>query len=308
MSLHPFLQKQLQRASALPPLISLPIDQIRAGDATRYLTRLPPDEVHAVEDCAIPGPRGPLRIRIYKPSDAPSLPVTIFFHGSGFVICSIESHDRMCRQICRRSGSVVVSVDYALAPENRFPAAPDDCLAATLWVAAHAHEFGGDGTRIALAGDSAGGNLAAVTAIRLRDEGGPPLRAQLLLYPVTDHYLGQHPSYEERASGYGMTRADMIWFWDHYLPDRADAAEPHASPLRTQHLGDLPPTFLVTAEYDVLRDEGEAFAVRLCAAGVPVTQKRYADANHGFMFWVGKMESADEAMDSACAWLAKVLA
>ena len=307
MSLHPFLQKILKKSALLPPMTSLPVAELRAGDATRYQTRVPLDEVFATEDRWIPGPHGQLRVRIYTPSAAPALPVTVFFHGSGFVICNIESHDPMCRQICRRSGSIVVSVDYALAPENRFPAAPDDCLAATRWVAEHAHAFGGDAGRLAVAGDSAGGTLAAVTALRLRDQGGPALRGQLLMYPVTDHYSAQHPSYEQRADGFGLTRADMVWFWNHYVPDPEQGAHPHASPLRAKNLAGLPSAFVVTADYDVLRDEGNAYAARLRQAGVPVTLKRYPDANHGFMFWVGIMESAGEAMDASCAWLKEVL-
>jgi acetyl esterase len=215
----------------------------------------------------------------------------------------------MCRHICRRSGSLVLSIDYALAPEHPFPAAPDDCLAAVRWVVTHAAQFGGDAARLAVAGDSAGGNLATVTALRLRDEGnGPKLRAQLLMYPVVDHYSARHPSYEERREGLSLTRDDMIWFWNHYLPDLAWATSPQVSPLRAASLKDLPPAFIITAEYDVLRDEGEAYATRLRADGVPTEQRRYTDANHGFMFWVDLIESATQAMDEACAWLKARLA
>ena len=303
MSLHPTLAAMLEKAAAMPPMVSLPIATIRAGDATRYNVGVPLDDVASAEDRIIAGPGGDLRIRIYRPDAADGHAVTVFFHGSGFVICSIESHDAMCRQICRRSGSIVVSVDYRLAPEHKFPAAPDDCLAATRWVGAHAREFGGDPARLAVAGDSAGGNLAAVTALRARDEGGPALRAQLLLYPVIDHYSVERPSYRERGSGYGLTREVMVWFWNHYLEQPQAGAHPHASPIRADSLAGLPPAYVVTGEYDPLRDEGEDYAEKLQRAGVPVQLQRYPDMNHGFLFWVGFIEGSTVAMNAACAWL-----
>jgi len=307
MPLHPTLVAMLEKSARLPPMTSVPLATIRAGDATRYKVGVTPDEVASTEDRLIAGPRGDIRIRIYRPDDQPDRPVTVFFHGSGFVICSIESHDDMCRQICRRAGTVVVSVDYRLAPENKFPAAPDDCYAATCWVAAHAGEFGGDPMRLAVAGDSAGGNMAAVVAQRTRDEHGPRLKAQLLLYPVTDHVSVMRPSYEERATGYGLTRDAMLWFWGLYLESPEHGEHPHASPLRAQSLADLPPAYVVTGEYDPLRDEGEAYARALTAARVPTQVIRYPDMNHGFLFWVGLIEGSTVAMDAACAWLRRTL-
>ena len=303
MPLHPTLTSMLAKAAALPPMISLPIASIRATDATRYKIGQPSDEVASIEDRLIPGPAGPMRIRIYRPDAQAGRAVTVFFHGGGFVVCSIESHDDMCRQLCQRSGTVVVSVDYRLAPEHKFPAAPDDCLAATRWVAAHAHEFGGDATRLVVAGDSAGGNLAAVVALRLRDEGGPALAAQLPLYPVTDHYSVQRASYLERATGHSLTREAMAWFWNHYLQDAAHGAHPHASPIRADNLAGLPAAYVVTGEYDPLRDEAEDYARRLLEAGVPAEVTRYDDMNHGFLFWVGHIDTCTRAMDAACAWL-----
>ena len=313
-SLHPTLVAMLEKSAHLPPITAVPVATIRASDATRYKVGVPPDPVASTEDRVIPGPGGDIRIRIYRPDAQSGHAVTVFFHGSGFVICSIESHDDMCRQLCRRAGTVVVSVDYRLAPEHKFPAAHVDCLAATRWVAEHAAEFGGDAARLAVAGDSAGGTMAAVTALRARDEGGPAICAQLLLYPVTDHVSdpansgtsaqrSRHASHEERATGYGLTREAMVWFWNHYLTDPAQGAHPHASPLRAQSLAGLPPAYVVTGEYDPLRDEGEAFAHRLRAAGVPVQLIRYPDMNHGFLFWVGHIEGSTIAMDAACAWL-----
>ena len=199
----------------------------------------------------------------------------VFFHGSGFVLCSLDTHDGMCRNLCAGTGCVVVSVDYRLAPEAKFPAAPDDCLAATRWAVANAAALGADPGRVFVAGDSAGGNLAAVTALRIRDEGGPRLLGQLLIYPVTDYYEPGTPSMIENAEGYGLTRAGMIWFWNHYLAAPSDGANPHASPFRAADLSGLPPALVVTAEYDPLRDEGEYYADRLRQAGVPTQMKRW---------------------------------
>lgn len=286
---------------------TVPVEKIRATDLARYDIGVPRDEVASVEDRFIPGPRGDIRIRIYRPDLQPGRPILVFFHGSAFIICSIDTHDAMCRQICRRGGAVVVSVDYRLAPENKFPAAPDDCFAATKWAAEHAAEIGGDPARLAVGGDSVGGAMAAVAAIRARDEGGPGISAQILLYPVTDHYSVQRPSYAERGSGCGLTRDAMIWAWDLYLQSREQGAHPHASPIRAPSLAGLPKAYVITGEYDLLRDEGEAFAARLQQAGVAVDRRRYDDMNHGFLNWVGLVDRSTEAMDAIGAWMRQSL-
>lgn len=306
MPLHPGLQAMLDQTAHLPAMETLPVATVRAGAETRYAA-VPRPTVGSVEDRSIPGPRGDIRIRIYRPESAGPLPVAVFFHGSGFVICSIDTHDGMCRQICRKTGALVVSVDYALAPENKFPAGPDDCLAATRWVGEHAAELGGDPDRIALAGDSVGGTFSAVTALRIRDEGGPSIAAMLLAYPVTDYPDPGTPSYVERGTGYGLTGDGMRWFWSHYLNDPSEGAHPHASPYRAENLSGLPPAYILTAEYDPLRDEGELFAERLRQAGVPVTLKRYDDMSHGFLSWAGTIDRAEKALDESCAWLRGVL-
>ena len=224
------------------------------------------------------------------------------------MLCSLDTHDGMCRNLCAGGGCVVASVDYRLAPEHKFPAGPDDCLCATRWAAAHAVELGADLGRIAVGGDSAGGTMAAVTALRVRDEGGPAVCAQLLLYPVTDYHTPGTPSYEENAEGYGLTRDTMKWFWAHYLKDASEAANPYVSPLRTPDPSNLAPALVITAQYDPLRDEGELYAEKLKAAGVPTAISRYDGVNHGFMFWVGIVEKADAAMSEACAWLRTIFA
>ncbi len=306
MTLHPQLQAMVAISAGLPPMHTIPVTTIRAGDLARYDFGVAPDAVASVEDRLIPGPAGPLRVRIYRPDGEGMRPVTVFFHGGGFLICSIETHDAMCRRLCRLGRVIVVSVDYRLAPEHKFPAAPDDCLAATKWVAANAATFGGDPARLVVAGDSAGGNLAAVTALRARNEGGPALRAQVLIYPVTDHHSVQRPSYTENGVGCGLTRETMMWFWDQYVVQPADGAHPHASPIRAESLAGLPETYIVTAKYDLLRDEGEAFAERLRQDGVKVSLVRYDDMNHGFLNWVGLIDRSTEAMDATCAWLREV--
>lgn len=304
MALHPMLQGFVDAAARFPPMESLTPQQVRAGDDARYAA-IPRPPVDAVEDRMIPGPRGDIRVRIYSPGASQTLlPVITFFHGSGFCICSIDTHDGLCRQLCNRAKAIVVSVDYALAPENKFPAGVEDSIAAARWVAAHAADLGGDPARLALAGDSAGGTMAIVSALCLRDEGGQPPAAMLLLYPVTDYPDPAPPSYAERGQGCGLTANGMRWFWSHYLEKATDGAHPDASPLRAGALEGLPPTYLMTAEYDILRDEGEAFARRLQAAGIDCTLIRYGDMNHGFMSLVGVLDRADEALDAACNWLA----
>ena len=302
MPVDPQVQVMLDEVAGLPAMHTLPVDIVRAGSEKRFALggrRVP---VGDIEDRAIAGPGGELKLRIYTPKGKGPFPLIVFFHGSGFVICSLDTHDTMCRHLCAGTAAVVVSVDYRLAPEHKFPAAPDDCLAATRWAGAHAAELNADPSRIAVAGDSAGGNLAAVTALRVRDEGGPALCAQLLIYPVTDADTN-NASYRDNAEGYGLTREGMIWFWNHYLGNQADAANPHVSPLRAESLSGLPPAFVQTAEYDPLRDEGELYASRLIAAGVPTKVTRYDGMNHGFFFWYDRIDTTRIAVKEACAWL-----
>ena len=300
----------LDLRAGLPELHMLSVAEARAQFAARDFPGLRRPEVARVVNRDMQGPGGSLGLRIYTPHGTPHgvgpFPLMVFFHGSGFVVCSLDTHDGMCRNLCAGSGCVVVSVDYRLAPEHKFPAAPEDCLAATRWAAANAAALGADPGRIVVAGDSAGGNLAAVTALRIRDEGGPRLAGQLLLYPVTDHYDSNMPSMSENAEGYGLTRAGMIWFWNHYLSDPAQGADSHASPLRAADLRGLPPALVVTAEYDPLRDEGEYYAERLRQAGVPAELKRWEGMNHGFLFWPGVVDKAGAAMDEACAWVRRL--
>jgi acetyl esterase len=304
MPVDPQIQALLEAGRHLPATNTLSVEAARAQYEARIAIMAPPAAVARVAERDMPGPGGTLRLRLYTPHGAGPFPLLVFFHGSGFVLCSLDTHDGICRNLCAGAGCVVASVDYRLAPEHRFPAAPDDCLAATRWCADHAAEIGADADRIIVGGDSAGGNLAAVTALRVRDEGGPRLAGQLLLYPVTDWHSPGWPSYAENAEGYGLTRATMEWFWGHYLADPArEALHPHAAPLRAPDLSRLPPALVTTAEYDPLRDEGEAYAEALRAAGVTVAATRWLGMNHGFYFWAGRVDKATAAMAEASDWL-----
>lgn len=308
MPVDPQIQVLIDARAKLPPMHTLSVADARLQMAARAIPGLRIPEVASVVNRDMQGPAGSLPLRIYTPEGDGPFPIMVFFHGSGFVVCDLDTHDAMCRNLCAGTGCVVVSVDYRLAPENKFPAAPDDCLAATRWAVDNAGLLRGDTSRVIVAGDSAGGNLAAVTALRCRDEDGPALAGQLLIYPVTDYHTPGTPSYEENADGYGLGRAGMEWFWNHYLADPSHATHPHAAPLRANNLGGLPPAYVTTAEYDPLRDEGEYYGQALAAAGVTTRIKRWDGVNHGFFFFVGIVDKSGAAMDEACAWVNEVLA
>src|ERR1700760_1329054 len=239
MPVDPQIQTLLSLRAALPELHTLSVPDARAQFAARDFPGLRKPEIASVVNRDMQGPAGSWGLRVYTPLGDGPFPLMVFFHGSGFVVCSLDTHDGMARNLCAGTGCVVVSVDYRLAPEAKFPAATDDCLAAPRWAQANASSLGADPGRVLVAGDSAGGNLAAVTALRIRDEGGPKLLAQLLIYPVTDHWTGGAASMDENAEGYGLGKAGMIWFWDQYLSDPSQAAHPHVSPLRANDLGRL---------------------------------------------------------------------
>jgi acetyl esterase len=248
-----------------------------------------------VEDRRIPGPSGTIPVRIYTPEGEEPLPVLVYFHGGGWVLCNLGTHDSICRSLANLAGCIVVSVDYRLAPEHKYPAAVEDCYAATCWVAENATAIGGDPKRIAVGGDSAGGNLAAVVTLIARDKNSPSILFQLLIYPVTDYYLPGTASYSENQEGYLLTRRDMIWYFDHYLSDQDEAQDPYVAPLKAPDLSNLPPAMVITAEFDLLRDEGELYAQRLQEADVPVMLKRYNGLIHGLF---GKDDGIDQAIQA----------
>ena len=252
---------------------------------TRPASTPPAPQIGAVRDLTADGPLGTIPLRVYRPGGVPDsrpLPVLVFFHGGGWVIGDIETHDVVCRQVTAEAGISVISVDYRLAPENKFPAAVDDAWAATRWIAAHGAELGIDPARLAVGGDSAGGNLAAVVALLARDAGGPKISLQVLTYPVTD--LGaETKSYADLAEGYMLTRDSMRWFRAHYLSKEEDALDWRVSPIRATSLAGLPPALVITAGFDPLRDEGQAYALRLSEAGVSVDAVCFGGMIHGFV-------------------------
>jgi acetyl esterase len=239
-----------------------------------------PEPVSSVEDRTVSGPEGQIPIRIYTPDGHRPLSILVYFHGGAFTLGSIITEDPVCRMLANGISCLVVSVDYRLAPEHKFPAAVEDCYAATKWVADHAREINGDRTRIAVGGTSAGGNMAAVVALMARARGGPSLMYQLLLYPVTNYDFDTR-SYKENGKDYMLTRDSMMYNWNLYLRSEADGRNPYASPLQAKDLDGLPAALVITAEYDPLRDEGEAYALRMREAGVSVLSKRYDGILHG---------------------------
>ncbi len=266
-------------------------------------------EMASVTDLTCRGPAGDVPVRVYVPTAEPGpRPVLVYFHGGGWVIGDVESHDSTVRALAAASGVTVVSVDYRLAPEHPFPAAVDDCVAAVHWVAepSTAAELAIDPARMAVGGDSAGGNLAAVVAQQLRDT-GPPLRFQLLVYPVTDMHLS-HSSIDENADGYFLTKADMTWFRGHYCANE-DWSDPRTSPLRAtdEAVRGVAPALVITAEYDPLRDEGEAYAAKLQAAGVDARASRYDSVIHGFFSMSDLVPEGKAAIDEAAEALRAAL-
>jgi acetyl esterase len=305
--LDPQARTLLDQIDALdgPPMWQQTAEEARASFALLTAITGPVEDPVPTEDRDVPGPAGDFPVRIYRPDSDQPLPVVVYFHGGGFVIGDIATHDSTCQRLASGVPALVVSVDYRLAPEHRFPAAVDDCDAATRWVSDHAVEMGGDPARLAVAGDSAGGNLAAVVALHARDAGGPPVAFQLLVYPATDMTRAL-PSHTENGKGYLLDSDTMAWFLDNYLAD-ADPRHPDASPLFAHDLSGLPPALVVTAEFDPLRDEGEAYAARLRQAGVAVTTSRYDGMIHGFYGLDSIFDTAKRATADTVATLREAL-
>jgi acetyl esterase len=267
-----------------------------------------PAEVKVV-DRAIPGPAGELPVRLYRPASAPAdarLPCLVYAHGGGWVFGNLDSHDVLCAQFALEAGIVVFAVDYRLAPEARFPGAFDDVVAGLQWVAANAQSIGVDPSRLAIGGDSAGGNLAAAVSLWARDNNGPKLRLQLLAYPVTDA-IGRAESYRRYEDGYGLNAATMEWFFDHYTPDKASRADWRVSPLRAKSLAGLPPALVITAGYDPLRDEGRAYAARLHQEGTQADLMEFGGMLHGFLSSPMLLHGARRGTSLAAATLREAL-
>ncbi|MER2107578.1 MAG: alpha/beta hydrolase [Solibacillus sp.] len=300
-----FLLEQMDAAGA-PPMSSLSPEEARSTTDFSALAGIP-EEVGKVENRTIPGPGGEIPVRIYTPEGEGPFPSLVFYHGGGWVIGDLDTVDVPCRLLTNRANCVVVSVDYRLAPEHKFPAAADDAYAAAKWVVENGPSIQVDSSRVAVGGDSAGGNLAAVVSLLARDKNEIDLAYQLLIYPVTN-YSYETVSYRDNADGYLLTKDSMVWFWDHYLRDAEDGKNPYASPLRTEDLSSLPPTLVITAEFDPLRDEGEAYAQRLKEAGVQVEKTRYNGMIHGFFWMPGALEQGMQAVNQAADALKRAFA
>ena len=298
MPLDPQVKTFLTEAEAL----GLPAYQDLSPQEARRQMRdstVPPDPllmVDRVENRSITGPGGNIGLRLYYPAGDSPFAVLIYYHGGGWVMGDLETHHGLCHALAKKSGCLVVSVDYRLAPEHRHPAAVEDAYAAACWVAQNSAAIQADPARIAVAGDSAGGHLAALVALMARDRNGPHLDMQILIYPITDFNF-ETSSYLKNASGYMLTRDLMRWFWNYYLDPEDPSDHPYVAPLRAQDLSNLPPALVITAEFDPLCDEGEAYAARLLQAGVEVKSIRYEGMVHGFFRMTSRLDKAGEALD-----------
>jgi acetyl esterase len=309
MPVDPQVQLLLDQLAAMggPELHEMEPVQARQVVAAMAQLGPPPEDVAETRDHPIPVPGGSISARSYRPMGTEgTLPVVVFYHGGGWVICDVDMYDAECRRLANLSGCLVFSVEYRLAPEHRFPTAVDDAYAALLWVAEHAPELGGDPSRLAVAGDSAGGNLSAVVSLLARDRQGPAIAFQALIYPAVD-FGTDWPSLTENGEGYFLTRAGMEWFGAHYRGEGTDANDPRLSPLRAPSLAGLPPALVLTAEFDPLRDQGEAYAAALEKAGVPVTLHRYDGMIHGFWTMAGVVSRGTDAMDEVAGSLRQAL-
>lgn len=273
----------------VPPLHRLSLAEARSTYRDICVPDQPPGESASVRSHAVEGPDGPIGLRTYVPDADGSLPALVFYHGGGWMLGGLDTHDALCQALAAETGAVVTAVDYRRAPEHRFPAAVEDCYAATQWVAANADRLGADDGTLVTCGDSAGATLAAAVGMLARDRDGPVIDYQVLAYPPTDHSFDT-ASYRENAQGYFLTREDMLRFWGGYLRSEADGRHPYASPLRAERLAGLPATFVLTCGFDPLRDEGVALADRLAAAGVPTRHVQYDDMIHGFLTMLAEPE------------------
>ena len=284
------------------PLHELTPAQARKNE---MLVLEPGPAMSSVTDVSITGPGGKLDLRVYDPHGDDPKPTLLWFHGGGWVLGDLDMEDGTCRRIAARAGCKVVSVDYRLAPESKFPAAPEDCYAAASWVAANGWSIGLDGGVLAVGGDSAGGTLAAAVCLMARDRTGPPIRHQLMVCPVMDRDFST-PSYLECGDSFRPTTQLMRWFWRHYLEDPEDVSDPRAAPLRAGDFSDLPPATIITAEYDVLRSEGEEYAARLRDPGGQVTLTRYEGTIHFLVLLADRIDKGRRALDElarALAWI-----
>lgn len=306
MAIDPQIAAMLAAMPEWPGVRQVPLDMLRQSvrESSMAIPGAQDAVIADVQDHTIAGPGGPLGLRLYTPEGQGPFPVTVFMHGGGFVVGDLDTQDMIARALCAWGETLVVSVDYRLAPEHPFPAGPEDAFAALVWASREIAAFGGDPARLAVAGDSAGGNLACAAALRARDEGGPALRAQINFYGSCGYPSTDTPSSREFADGPILRKDDVDWFWEQFLSDPATQQDdPMASPSRAADLSRLPPAFIATAECDPSRDDTEAFAAKLRAAGVEVEFHRYEGMVHGFVSWVGFLPGARNALTDAAGFL-----
>ncbi|MFE5400942.1 alpha/beta hydrolase [Streptomyces sp. NPDC056580] len=290
-------------ASGLPPVYTLPHQEARERMRAAFI-KGDPEPIDKIEDLRIPAEHGGIPARLYHPAPAETLPLVLFFHGGGWTVNDLDTHDRLCTLLANGSHSVVLAVDYRRAPEHKYPAAADDAWTALLWAAGDQHGLAVNRSRIAVVGDSSGGTLAAALALKARDHGGPAITQQVLFYPVTDYLDPRTASYVTRATGYSLNLPFMQWSWDNYLPATWSRDDAHLFPLRALSLAGLPPALVLTAEFDPLRDEGIAYAQRLKEAGVRTEHWHFADQMHGFAMQTRAIARARKAVEDVAAHLA----
>ncbi|WP_158575837.1 alpha/beta hydrolase [Streptomyces corynorhini] len=293
-------------ASGLPPVHSLPAAQARRRMRSAFIWG-DPEPIEHRKDLIAPGPAGDLPVRLYHPAPGRRLPLIVFFHGGGWIVNDLDTHDRLCARLAVESSCAVLSVDFRCAPEHPYPAPVEDGYAALVWAASHGDVLGVDTSRVAVAGDSSGGTVATAVCMTARDRGGPVIGQQTLIYPVTDHLDPPTASYRERGTGYSLNRGFMEWAWQAYLPAEWSATDPRLFPLRAADLRGLPRTLMLTAEFDPLRDEGIAYADRLSEAGVPTEHWHFDDQMHGFALQTHAIDRARRAVADTARHIAAVL-
>lgn len=295
----------MNEAAGAPPTSSMTPEENRERTADLGKLAGIPKEIAKIENRMIPVDGGEIGVRLYTPNGLGPFPVFVYFHGGGWVIGNLETVDTLCQNIAHESECLVISVDYRLAPEHKFPVPVEDCYAAVEWAAQHASSLNGDGTKLAIGGDSAGGNLAAVVAQQAKQRGGPPISFQALIYPATQ-LGGETESYRENGEGYFLTADSMQWFFRQYLNDEEERKSLLASPLLNEDLAGLPPALVITAEFDPLRDEGAMYADKLRQAGVPVEYTCYEGMIHGFFWMAGMMDKGAQAVSQVSSSLRSV--
>lgn len=308
MTLNPQAQALIDAAvaSGLPPVYTLPADEARKRMRAAFIQG-EPEPITLMRDSLIPGPAGGIPVRLYHPAPGSRRPLVLFFHGGGWTVNDIDTHDRLATLLAKQSACAVLSVDFRRAPEAKYPAAVDDAYTAFIWAVGNADTLDADPARVCVAGDSSGGTLAAVTALLARDRHGPSIRQQVLLYPVTDYLDPLTKSYIERGTGYSLNHDFMAWSWSNFLPSQWSRDDPYLFPLRAKDLSGLPAAVILTAEYDPLRDEGAAYAERLKDAGVPVDYWNLEDQMHGFAMQTLTIDRAREVVEIVASKISSAL-